>query len=141
MPVFCLFTLGRHGNFTAGVTMEQSDLLCTALALNIELLSIIVCAVLQTSYQNEIQSLKKYVQFGRDEKFSLLQWVQHNYSCSKSTKEAYRAVTSLRMGTLGSCPGGPMLIYFLMFKHLFCWTYQYNKYMFNFIDHLYFLFL
>ena len=30
MPVFCLFTLGRHGNFTAGVTMEQPDLLCTA---------------------------------------------------------------------------------------------------------------
>ena len=46
MPVFCLFTLDRHGNFTAGVTMEQPDLLCTALALNIELLSIIVCAVL-----------------------------------------------------------------------------------------------
>ena len=46
MPVFCLFTLGRYGNFTAGVTMEQPDLLCTALALNIELLSIIVCAVL-----------------------------------------------------------------------------------------------
>ena len=43
MPVFCLFTLGRHGNFTAGVTMEQPDLLCTALMLNIELLSIIVC--------------------------------------------------------------------------------------------------
>ena len=50
MPVFCLFTLGRHGNFTAGVTSEQPDLLCTALALNIELLSIIVCAVLETSY-------------------------------------------------------------------------------------------
>ena len=46
MPVFCLFTLGRHGNFTAGVTLEQPDLLCTALVLNIELLSIIVCAVL-----------------------------------------------------------------------------------------------
>jgi hypothetical protein len=46
MLVFCLFTLGRHGNFTAGVTSEQPDLLCTALALNIELLSIIVCAVL-----------------------------------------------------------------------------------------------
>jgi hypothetical protein len=46
MPVFCLFTLGRHGNFTAGVTSEQTDLLCTVLALNIELLSIIVCAVL-----------------------------------------------------------------------------------------------
>jgi hypothetical protein len=46
MPVFCLFTLGCHGNFTAGVTLEQPDLLCTALALNIELLSIIVCAVL-----------------------------------------------------------------------------------------------
>jgi hypothetical protein len=44
--VFCLFTLGGHGNFTAEVTMEQPDLLCTALALNIELLSIIVCAVL-----------------------------------------------------------------------------------------------
>ena len=41
-----LFTLGRYGNFTAGVTMEQPDLLCTALALIIELLSIIVCAVL-----------------------------------------------------------------------------------------------
>ena len=52
MPVFCLFTLGCHGNFTAGVTLEQPDLLCTALALNIELLSIIVCAVLETSYQN-----------------------------------------------------------------------------------------
>ena len=38
MPGFCLFTLGRHGNFTAGVTLEQPDLLCTALALNIELL-------------------------------------------------------------------------------------------------------
>ena len=50
--MFCLFTLGRHGNFTAGVTSEQPDLLCTALALNIELLSIIVCAVLETSYQN-----------------------------------------------------------------------------------------
>jgi hypothetical protein len=50
MPVFCLFTLGRHGNFTAGVTSEQPYLLCTALALNIELLSIIVCAVLETSY-------------------------------------------------------------------------------------------
>jgi hypothetical protein len=34
MPVFCLFTLDRHGNFTAGVTMDQPDLLCTALALN-----------------------------------------------------------------------------------------------------------
>jgi hypothetical protein len=44
MPVFCLFTLGRHSNFTTGVTMEQPDLLCTAP--NIELLSIIVCAVL-----------------------------------------------------------------------------------------------
>jgi hypothetical protein len=41
MPVFCLLTLGRHGNFTAGVTSEQPDLLCTALALNIELLSIV----------------------------------------------------------------------------------------------------
>jgi hypothetical protein len=37
MPVFCLFILGRHGNFTAMATMEQPDLLCTALALNIEL--------------------------------------------------------------------------------------------------------
>ena len=42
MPMFCLFTLGRHGYFTAGVTLEQPDLLCTALALNIELLSIIM---------------------------------------------------------------------------------------------------
>jgi hypothetical protein len=50
MPVFCLFTLGRHGNFTAGATIEQPDLLCTALVLNIELLSIIVCAILETSY-------------------------------------------------------------------------------------------
>jgi hypothetical protein len=40
-----LFTHGRHSNFTAGVTMEQPDLLCTALALNIELLSIIVCQI------------------------------------------------------------------------------------------------
>jgi hypothetical protein len=46
MTVFCLLTFGRHGNFRAGVTMEQPDLLCTALALNIELSSIIVCAVL-----------------------------------------------------------------------------------------------
>jgi hypothetical protein len=46
MPVFCLFTLGRHGNFTAGVTSEQPDLLCTALALNIELLSINMCTVI-----------------------------------------------------------------------------------------------
>jgi len=46
MPVFCLFTLDRYGNFTAVVTMKQPDLLCTALVLNIELLSIIVCAVL-----------------------------------------------------------------------------------------------
>ena len=38
MPVFCLFTLGRH--------MEQPDLLCTAFALNIEILSNIVCVVL-----------------------------------------------------------------------------------------------
>jgi hypothetical protein len=45
MPVFYLFTLGRHGNFTAGVTSEQPDLLCTALALNIELLSIRVCRI------------------------------------------------------------------------------------------------
>jgi hypothetical protein len=30
--------------------MEQPDLLCTAFALNIELLSIIVCAILETSY-------------------------------------------------------------------------------------------
>ena len=37
MPVFCLFTLGRHGNFTAGVASEQPDLLCTGLALDIEL--------------------------------------------------------------------------------------------------------
>jgi hypothetical protein len=43
MPVFCLFTLGRHSHFTAGVTLEQPDLFCTALALNIDLLSIIVC--------------------------------------------------------------------------------------------------
>jgi hypothetical protein len=32
MSVFCLFTLGRHGNFTAGVTSEQPDLLCTTCA-------------------------------------------------------------------------------------------------------------
>jgi hypothetical protein len=38
MPVFCLFTLDRQGNFTAGVTMEQPDLLCTALALNIRII-------------------------------------------------------------------------------------------------------
>jgi D-tyrosyl-tRNA(Tyr) deacylase len=56
MPLFCLFTVGRHGNFTAGVTMEHPDLLCTALALTIELLSIIVCAVLETSYKNSCLS-------------------------------------------------------------------------------------
>ena len=28
---------------------------------------------------------------------------------------------------------------FLMFKHWFCWKYQYNKYMINFIDHLHFI--
>ena len=50
MPVFCLLTLGRHGNFTAGVTSEQPNLLCTALTLNIELLSIIMCAVLEKLY-------------------------------------------------------------------------------------------
>jgi hypothetical protein len=55
MPVFCLFTLGRHGNFTAGVTMEQPDLLCNALALNIELLSIIVSEVSQTVEQHRIK--------------------------------------------------------------------------------------
>ena len=27
---------------------------------------------------------------------------------------------------------------FLMLKHWFCWKYQYNKYMFYFIDHLHF---
>ena len=41
MPVLCLFTLDCHGNFTAGVTLEQPDLLCSALVLNIELLSFI----------------------------------------------------------------------------------------------------
>ena len=43
---------------------------------------------------------------------------------------------------------GPILIsvccvqhvFFHMFKHWFCWKYQYNKYMFNFIDHLHFYF-
>ena len=30
--------------------------------------------------------------------------------------------------------------WFLMFKHWFCWKYQYKKYMFNFIDHLQFYF-
>jgi hypothetical protein len=34
------------GQFHSGSHMEQPDLLCTVLALNIELLSIIVCAVL-----------------------------------------------------------------------------------------------
>jgi len=29
--------------------------------------------------------------------------------------------------------------WFLMFKHWFCWKYQYKKYMFNFIDHLQFI--
>jgi hypothetical protein len=33
MPVFCLFTLDRQGNFTAGVTMEQPDLLIKHLIL------------------------------------------------------------------------------------------------------------
>jgi hypothetical protein len=55
----------------------------------------------------------------------------------------------LCMGTIGSCPVVPRanepytnlcMLYtawFLMFKHSFCWKYQYKKYMFNFIDHLY----
>ena len=30
--------------------------------------------------------------------------------------------------------------WFLMFRHWFCWKYQYKKYMFNFIDHLQFYF-
>ena len=56
------------------------------------------------------------------------------------------------MGTLDSCPGShehrcPMLIYvcyvqhvFFIFKHWFCCKWQYNKYMFHFIDHLQFYF-
>ena len=48
-----------------------------------------------------------------------------------------------RMGTLGSYPGligalcySMYVLYrmFLMVKHWFSWKYQYNKYMFNFID-------
>jgi hypothetical protein len=48
------------------------------------------------------------------------------------------------MDTLGSFPGASRLsMYvvqsmFLMFKHWFCWKNQYNKYMFNFIDHLHY---
>ena len=78
MPVFCLFTLGRHGNFTAGVTMEQPDLLCTALALNIELLSIIVCAVLKTSYQNKRQHI------GRDYYFFFFSFIIDKTGNSRS---------------------------------------------------------
>ena len=52
----------------------------------------------------------------------------------------------LTLGHIGQLPGGStiigaMLIYaccvrhvFLMFKHWFCWRYQYNKYMFNVIN-------
>jgi len=52
------------------------------------------------------------------------------------------------MVTLGSCPGVPRALgspclsmyvgtaCYLMFKRWFCWKCQYNKYMFNFIDHL-----
>ena len=49
----------------------------------------------------------------------------------------------LTHGHAGQLPGAPdranlcMLCtacFFLMFKHWFCWKYQYNKYMFNFID-------
>ena len=55
------------------------------------------------------------------------------------------------MGTLGSCAGAPraygphadicMLCTacLLMVKHWFCWKYQYNKYIFNFIDQLHFI--
>ena len=55
-------------------------------------------------------------------------------------------VSSKRMGTLRSYLGSPRAYgphanlfilctaSFLMFKHWFCW--KYNKYMFNFIDHL-----
>ena len=50
----------------------------------------------------------------------------------------------------GQLPGGPMSIdghanlgmlcvaCYLMFKHRVYWKYQYNKYLFNFIDHLHF---
>jgi hypothetical protein len=54
----------------------------------------------------------------------------------------------LCVGTMGSCPGVPRAkephtnlcmmytAWFLMFKHWFCWKYQYKKYMFNCIDHV-----
>jgi hypothetical protein len=46
---------------------------------------------------------------------------------------------SQHMGTLSSCPGAPLaqehhVNLYGMFIHWFCWKYQYNKYMFKFID-------
>ena len=64
MPVFCLFTLGRRGNFTAGVTWK-SDLLCTALALNIEILSNIMCrfidVILESIFKSNISMFYIYL--------------------------------------------------------------------------------
>jgi len=55
------------------------------------------------------------------------------------------------MDTMSSCPGvgggaqthhanlGVLcMVCYLMFKHGVCWKYQYNNYMFNFIDQLHF---
>ena len=44
-------------------------------------------------------------------------------------------LTSIVAPCYSMCVGYGM---FLMFKHWFCWKYQHNKYMFNFIDHLHF---
>ena len=67
--------------------------------------------------------------------------------CNKACDEIVRfSKNKKHIGKLSSCPGAyraqghhaslGMLCTacFFMFEHQFCWTYQYNKYMFNFID-------
>ena len=79
--------------------------------------------------------------------FKLKQHICTTGSVKKElSTEDVKSVLSLRMGKLGNCPGAQrtqglnanlcMLCTasFLMFEHWFCWTYQYNKYMFNLID-------
>jgi hypothetical protein len=76
------------------------------------------------------------------------------YSLYMFMRCSNRTQCVLCMGTMGSCWGSheqrnAILIYkvcmlytawILMFKHWFCWNYQYKKYMFNLIDHLQFYF-
>jgi len=68
-----------------------------------------------------------------------------NFEINKLNKLNYGKMNykqcRLNAWTCWAVARGPMLIYvycvqhvFLMFKHWFCWKYQYNKHMFNFID-------